>query len=113
MLQLFVVFVLLILAFFINRKEAVELRHGTSSAETILVVVLALGRDFDRRLIEHSRRHLRCDESHPDQPVQLQLVFGEEACKTLGSAKRGCRTNRFVRILNVLLALVCVWRRGT
>ena len=44
MLQLFVFFVLLILAFFVDRKEAVELRHRSRRAEPILVAVLALSR---------------------------------------------------------------------
>ena len=76
-LQLLVFLVLLVLAFLVDRQEAVELRHAAGGAEQVRRAVLALGVDVDGGLVEHRRRHLRGDEAHPDQPVELELVLGQ------------------------------------
>ena len=75
MLQLLVVLVLLIFAFFVDFEEAFEFRHAAGGAEHVCRAILALGSHIDGGLIEHGRHHLRRHEAHPDQPVQLQLVF--------------------------------------
>ena len=111
-LQLLVVFVLLILAFFVDFQEALELRHAAGGAEHVRRAVLALGGHVDGGLIEHRRRHLRRDKAHPDQPVQLQLVFLQIRRDIFGSAPRRRRPNGFVRVLRVLLALIDVGRFG-
>ena len=75
LLQLLVFFVLLVLAFLVHFQEALELRDASGGAEEVVGAVLARGRNIDGGLIEHGGHHLRSDKPHPDQPVQLQLVF--------------------------------------
>ena len=86
--QLFVLFVLLILAFFVDAEIAVELRNRTGRTENVLGVG-ALRGNVDGGLIEDRGRHLRSDEAHPDEPVQFDLVVGEVALDFVGGAQYG------------------------
>ncbi len=110
-LQLLVVFVLLVLAFFVDLQEAVELEHAAGGAEQVIGLALAFGGDIDGGLIEHGRHHLRSDKAHPDQAIQLQLIFGKKFLERLRRAQNGSGTDGFVRVLRVLLGLVNVGRR--
>src|SRR5262249_1192571 len=66
-LELVVLFVLLVLALFVNTQEAVKLLDTSRSPEDVARAVLALGDNINGRLIEQRRIHLASDESHPDQ----------------------------------------------
>ena len=73
--ELFVVFVLLVFAFLVHFEEALKLQNAASGAENIRRLALALGAHVNRRLIQQRRIHLRRNKAHPDQTVQLQLIF--------------------------------------
>ena len=61
---------------------------------------VVLGRpDVDDRLVEDRRRHLRGDETLPNQRVEPQLVALEVSGETLRRALHRGRTDRFVRVL--------------
>ena len=95
------VFDVLVRGLFIDLEEAVELQNAAGSAEQII-----LGGDFDAGLIVDGRVHLRCDETRPDQPVELVFIFGKKRLQVVRRAADKGRTNRFVSVLRVLLALV-------
>src|SRR5262245_6079545 len=99
---LLVVFVLLVLALFINREKAVELDDRARGAERIFLA----GGDVDRSLIEDGGHHLRRDEPLPDQPVERQLVLLQIWRDLVRRAFGRGRADRFVRVLRVLLRAV-------
>ena len=105
-LQLLVFFVFGILAFFIDFQEAIELGHRTRRAKQILVARFAFRGHIDGGLIEHRRIHLRRHKAHPDQPVQLQLIFLQQRRDVVRRAHRRRGTNGFVGVLRFLLGLV-------
>ena len=90
LLQLRIVLVLGVFAFFVDLEEAIEFRHAAGRAEQVNRFVLARRFHVDGGLIEHRRRHLRRDEAHPDQPVQLQQIFIEK--RQRGSPASSWRT---------------------
>ena len=74
-LGLFVLFVLLVFALFVDRHEAVELDDRAGGAEQVTLARL----DVNRRLVEYGRHHLRSNEALPDQLVERQLILAQEA----------------------------------
>ncbi len=109
-LQLVVFFVLLVLAFFVDLQEAFELHHAAGGAEQIIGVALAFGRNVDGGLVKQCGHHLRGHKAHPDEPVQLQFVFGQQLFQRFRRPQNGSRTNGLVRILRVLFGLINVRR---
>ncbi len=76
-LQLFIVFILLILTFLVNFQEAVEFGDTSGCPEQILSSIFALGIHVDGCLIENSGSHLTGDKTHPDQTVKLHLIISQ------------------------------------
>src|SRR5262245_23130681 len=99
---LLVVFVLLVLAFLINREEAVELDHRACGAERVFLS----GGDVDRGLIEDGGHHLRGDEPLPDKPVERQFVLLQIWRDLVRRAIGRSRADRLVRVLRVLLRAI-------
>ena len=111
-LQILVFFVLLVFAFFVDLEEAVELQDAAGGAEQISASALSRRIDVDGGLIEHRRIHLRSDKAHPDQPIELQFVFGQILFERFRRAQNGGGADGFVRILRVLLGLINVGDGG-
>ncbi len=105
-LLLLVFLVLLILAFHVDREEAVEFGYRPGGPEQVFALVFSGRDDFDGGLVEHRGHHLGRHEAHPDQPVQLHFVFGQMLRHGFRCVEHRSRTNRFVRILRVFLRLV-------
>src|SRR5262245_10319646 len=99
---LLVVFVLLVLALFINREKAVELDHRACGAERVLLA----GGYINRGLVEDGGHHLRRDEPLPDQPVERQFVFLQIRRDAFRRAFGRGRADRLVRVLRVLLRAI-------
>ena len=99
---LFVLFVFLVLALFIDGEEAVELHDRAGGAEEISLA----RRDIDRRLIEDRRHHLRGDEALPDEAIERELIFVKITRERFGRARDGGRADRFVRVLRAFLRAI-------
>ena len=108
-LQILVIFVLLVFAFLVDFEKSLKFQNAPGRAENIRRLALAESVDVDRGLIEPRRIHLRRDKPHPDQPVQLQLVFGEKFLERLGRTQSRSGADRFVRVLGVLFSFYKRW----
>ena len=108
-----VVLVLLLFRNFVDLQESVEAHHRPADAEVIRLAGLRRNRGNLRRgYIEDRRHHLRSHKALPDQPVELELLFGQVAGDRLRRPRSIGGTNRFVRILRGLFALVRIGCRG-
>ena len=109
--QLRAVFVaLVVLAFLIEREEAVEQSHRAGGAQRDLAVG---GRDVDGRAFEFCAFHLAGDGALPDQLIELGLIGIERARRFVRRAVEAGRADGFVRFLRVLgLAGVDARRAG-
>src|SRR4029078_9796348 len=84
----------------VDRHPAGELRHRALDAEEIR------GRgDVDGGFVEGRRRHLRRDETVPDQLVEVVLIVGELRAHLVGVVLHRGRADRFVRVLSIRLRL--------
>src|SRR5579862_298831 len=108
-LQLLVVlhFRFLVLAFFVDRPEAVEFFNRTGGAERVLA-----RRDVYGGLVENRRVHRRCHKALPDELVEFVLVGAKKAAHKLRRALDGGGPDRFVGVLRSFLALVVNGFRG-
>ena len=64
------------------------------------------GGDVGGHRVVDRGQHLAREEALPDQPVERELVLGEEARQHLGLARHRARADRLVRFLRALLGLV-------
>ncbi len=92
---------IVVAAFLIDCKEAVELDDLTGGAQ-LEGARTRLRRDIDSGAFEFSRFHLACDGAHPDQFVQACLIVIEAAAQAGWAARQISRADRFVRFLRVL-----------
>ncbi len=92
--------------FTIEGEVALEFHNAAGGPEQIRKRSLTARRrlreiEIDRSRIEHRRRHLRRNESLPDQLIELELIGGEIALNVFGPTRGISRTNCFVRFLRV------------
>jgi hypothetical protein len=83
----FVVLLLVVLTFLIERQEAVELDHRAGRAQ-IEQARADLARDVDGGALELGRFHLARDGAQPDQLVEPRLVGIEEFATSRGRRAR-------------------------
>ena len=99
-----------VFAFLVQRKEAVEL-HDLAAGAQFQHAGAGLGRDIDRGAFEFGGFHLAGDGADPDQLIELGLIGIEAAAHFGGPARQVGRADRFVRFLRVLgLGLVLARR---
>ena len=110
-LEVFLVLVLLILAFQVDHSKTVELEHRARSAERVKRFVRSLGADLDGRLVEQRRVHLRGDEAFPDQRIDLQFVFAEFPLEGIRGASDRSGADGFMGVLGCFFRLVDVGGR--
>ena len=101
-----------VLAFLIEREEAVEFHHLAGGAQ-VDIAAAGLGDDIDGGALEFGGFHLAGDRAVPDQLVEPRLVavdiFGDFRRRAAGIG----RAHRFVRFLRVLrLVLIGARRAG-
>ena len=94
-----VVVALVVLAFVVEREEAVELHDRAGGAK--LDGLVAAG-DVDRHLVQHGAFHLAGDGALPDQLVEAELVLVQIGGDVLRRPEQVGRTHGFVRFLGVL-----------
>ena len=99
-----------VLAFLIEREEAVELDDLAGGAQ-FQHAGAGLRRDIDGGAFEFGRFHLARDGADPDQLIELGLIGIEAAAHLGGPARQIGRADRFMRFLRVLgLGLVLARR---
>ena len=109
----FVVVVLLLLGNLIDLQESVEAHHRAAKAKIVgLAGLRAESGNLRRGHVKDGRHHLRSDKALPDEPVELQLLFGQRARNRFRSPRDIGGADGFVRVLRGLLALVQVRRGG-
>ena len=108
-LQRLVFLVLAVLGLLVDLQEAFELQHRATHPEAV-IHALAAGVDIDRRLVKDRRVHLRRHKALPDELVNLELIFLQILLDVFRAPGGRRRTNRFVRVLRVLLRLEGVGR---
>ena len=108
----FFVLRILVAAFLIKRKEAVELHHRSGGAQ-VEQAACDIGIDIDRGALELRRFHLARHRAQPDQLVEFGLIRIEKAFGFARPAGEVGRTDGLVGLLRVLrLGLVAARRRG-
>ena len=101
---------IVVVAFLIDREEAVELHHRAGGAQ-LQHARGDFGRNVGGRAFELGRFHLACDRAQPNELVESGLVGIEEAFGLARPPGEVGRTDGFVRFLRVLgLGLVAARR---
>ena len=100
-----------VVAFLIEREEAVELHHLAAGAQ-VDDTATGFGGDIDGGAFEFRGFHLAGDGAIPDQLVQARLVAVDEFRHLVGRAVGVGRAHRFVRLLRVLRLVLIGARRA-
>ena len=94
-------FIVVVLGFFIDREETVELEHRTGHAQLVVT-----GSDVNAGLVENGGLHLRPDKALPDEIVEFELVFLQVLFYRVRRVKNGSGANSLVGVLCALLGLI-------